>query len=68
MSSSARCSEVAVKCAVFTAVKARLQTIAIGLGGPIKYISADEAAARAKAPNDFPRAWALWKKRALEKQ
>lgn len=49
-------------------MKARLQTIAIGLGGPIKYISADEAAARAKAPNDFPRAWALWKKRALEKQ
>jgi HCOMODA/2-hydroxy-3-carboxy-muconic semialdehyde decarboxylase len=60
--------QTAVKYAVFTEVNARLQTIAIGLGGPIKYISAEEAAARAKAPSDFPRAWALWKKRALEKQ
>jgi len=58
----------AVKYAVFTEVNARLQTIAIGLGGPIKYISADEAAARTQAPSDFPRAWTLWKKRALEKQ
>jgi len=60
--------QTAVKYAVFTEVNARLQTIAIGLGGPIKYISAEEAAARAKAPSDFPRAWAIWKKRALEKQ
>jgi ribulose-5-phosphate 4-epimerase/fuculose-1-phosphate aldolase len=60
--------QTAVKYAVFTEVNARLQTIAIGLGGPVKYISADEAAARAKAPNDFPRAWTLWKKRALEEQ
>jgi len=60
--------QTAVKYAVFTEVNARLQTIAIGLGGSIKYISADEADARAKAPNDFPRAWTLWKKRALDKQ
>jgi ribulose-5-phosphate 4-epimerase/fuculose-1-phosphate aldolase len=59
--------QTAVKYAVFTEVNARLQTIAIGFDGPIKYISAEEAAARAKAPNDFPRAWTLWKKRALEK-
>jgi ribulose-5-phosphate 4-epimerase/fuculose-1-phosphate aldolase len=60
--------QTAVKYAVFTEANARLQTIAIGLGGPIKYISAEEAAARAKAPSDFARACALWKKRALEKQ
>ena len=60
--------QTAVKYAVFTEVNARLQTIAISLGGPIKYISAEEAAARAKAPSDFGRAWAIWKKRALEKQ
>jgi len=57
--------QTAVKYAVFTEVNARLQTIAIGLGGPINYISAEEAAARAKAPSDFARAWELWKKEAL---
>jgi HCOMODA/2-hydroxy-3-carboxy-muconic semialdehyde decarboxylase len=60
--------QTAVKYAVFTETNARLQTIAIGLGGPIKYISAEEAAARAKAPSDFARAWSIWKKRALERQ
>jgi ribulose-5-phosphate 4-epimerase/fuculose-1-phosphate aldolase len=59
--------QTAVRFAIYTEVNARLQAIAIGLGGPIKYISAEEAAARAKAPNDFGRAWAIWKKRALEK-
>jgi HCOMODA/2-hydroxy-3-carboxy-muconic semialdehyde decarboxylase len=60
--------QTAVRYAIYTEVNARLQATAIGLGGPIRYISAEEAAARAKAPNDFARAWALWKKRALEKQ
>jgi hypothetical protein len=31
--------QTAVKYAVFTEMNARLQTIVIGLGGPIKYIS-----------------------------
>jgi hypothetical protein len=44
-----------------------LQAVALSLGGPINYISAEEAAARAKAPSDFARAWALWKKQALGK-
>lgn len=57
--------QTAVRYAVYTEVNARLQAIALGLGGPINYISAEEAAARAKAPNDFARAWALWKKNAL---
>jgi HCOMODA/2-hydroxy-3-carboxy-muconic semialdehyde decarboxylase len=59
--------QIAVRYAIYTEVNARLQTIAIGIGGPISYISAEEAAARARAPTDFPRAWELWKKRALEK-
>ncbi len=59
--------QTAVRYAVYTEVNARLQAIALGLGGPINYISAEEAAARAKAPNDFARAWALWKKKALGK-
>jgi Class II Aldolase and Adducin N-terminal domain len=56
-----------VRYAVYTEVNARLQAIALGLGGPINYISAEEAATRANAPNDFARAWALWKKKALGK-
>jgi ribulose-5-phosphate 4-epimerase/fuculose-1-phosphate aldolase len=59
--------QTAVRYAIYTEMNARLQAIAIGLGGPINYISAEEAAARAKAPNDFARAWELWKKKALEK-
>lgn len=58
----------AVRYAIYTEVNARLQAIAIGLGGPINYISAEEAAARAKAPSDFARAWEVWKKEALGKQ
>ena len=59
--------QMAVRYAIYTEVNARLQTIAISLGGPINYISAEEAAARAKAPSDPARAWELWKKQALGK-
>jgi ribulose-5-phosphate 4-epimerase/fuculose-1-phosphate aldolase len=58
----------AVRYAVYTEVNARLQTIALSLGGPINYISAEEAAARAAGPGDFGRAWDLWKKRALDQR
>ena len=57
--------QIAVRHAIYTEMNARLQTIAITMGGPINFISEGEAAARAKAPNDFGRAWELWKKRAL---
>ena len=40
---------------------------AIGLGGPINYISEEEAVARANAPFDLGRAWDLWKKQSLGK-
>ena len=57
--------QVAVRYAIYTEVNARLQAIAIGLGGPINYISPGEGAARDKNPGDFARAWELWKKKAL---
>jgi len=60
--------QTAVRYAVYTEMNARLQAVAIGLGGgPIKYISGEEADARARAPNDFSRAWTLWRERALGK-
>jgi hypothetical protein len=37
-----------VRKAIYTEVNARLQTIAIGIGGPINYISAEEGAAMRK--------------------
>jgi ribulose-5-phosphate 4-epimerase/fuculose-1-phosphate aldolase len=59
--------QTAVRRAIYTEVNARLQAIAIGLGGPINYISAEEGAARDKTPGDPGRAWDLWKKKALGK-
>ena len=47
--------------AVYTEVNARLQTIALSLGGPITYISAEEGALRDQAGGDESRAWDLWK-------
>jgi ribulose-5-phosphate 4-epimerase/fuculose-1-phosphate aldolase len=58
---------VAVRNAIYTEVNARLQTIAIGIGCPIYYISAEEGAAMDKSPADFGRAWDLWKRNSIEK-
>jgi ribulose-5-phosphate 4-epimerase/fuculose-1-phosphate aldolase len=57
--------QMAVRRAIYTEVNARLQTIAIGIGGPINYISAEEGAARDTSADDAARAWDLWKKKAL---
>jgi ribulose-5-phosphate 4-epimerase/fuculose-1-phosphate aldolase len=57
--------QMAVRRAIYTEVNARLQTIAIGIGGPINYISAEEGAARETSADDAARAWDLWKKKAL---
>jgi ribulose-5-phosphate 4-epimerase/fuculose-1-phosphate aldolase len=57
--------QTAVRRAIYTEVNARLQAIAIGLGGPINYISTEEGAAIDKATGDPGRAWDLWKKKAL---
>jgi HCOMODA/2-hydroxy-3-carboxy-muconic semialdehyde decarboxylase len=59
--------QTAVRYAIYTEVNARLQVIAIGLGGPINYISAEEGAARDTMRGDPGRAWELWKKKALGK-
>ena len=59
--------QAAVRNAIYTQVNARLQAIAIGIGGPINYISAEEGAARDKTPGDPGRAWELRKKKALGK-
>jgi HCOMODA/2-hydroxy-3-carboxy-muconic semialdehyde decarboxylase len=53
--------------AIYTEVNARLQTIAINLGGPVNYISPDEGAQREKTPGDDGRAWDLWKAKATGK-
>jgi ribulose-5-phosphate 4-epimerase/fuculose-1-phosphate aldolase len=57
--------QTAVRYAIYTEVNARMQAVAIGLGGPVNYISAEEGAARDQAPADPGRAWELWKKKAL---
>ena len=53
--------------AVYTEVNARLQTIALSLGGPITYISVEEGALRDQAGGDESRAWDLWKVKAMGK-
>jgi len=53
--------------AVYTEVNARLQTIALGLGGAINYISPEEGALRDKSPGEEGRAWDGWKERAMRK-
>src|SRR5262249_54484818 len=60
--------QMAVRYAIYTEVNARLQAAAIAIGGPINYISAEEGAARDRAPTDFARAWELWKKKTLGKE
>jgi HCOMODA/2-hydroxy-3-carboxy-muconic semialdehyde decarboxylase len=58
--------QTAVRYAIYTEVNARLQATAIGLGGPITYISAAEGAAIDKNPGDLARAWELWKMKAAQ--
>ena len=58
---------LAVRNAIYTEINARLQTTAIGLGGPITYMSPTEGAAMAAAQGDLARAWELWKTAASER-
>ena len=59
--------QTAVGYAIYTEVNARLQTAAIGLGGPITYISDEEGMGREKNPGDPNRGWEFWKQKALGK-
>ncbi len=53
--------------AVYTEINARLQTIALALGGPINYIAPEEGALRDKSPGEEGRAWDGWKEKAMRK-
>ena len=57
--------QTAVRYAIYTEVNARMQAIAISLGGPITYISPEEGAAMGRTPADAGRAWELWRKKAM---
>jgi ribulose-5-phosphate 4-epimerase/fuculose-1-phosphate aldolase len=57
--------QVTVRQAIYTEVNAKLLITALALGGPINYISAEEAAAVEKTPGDVQRGWDLWKRKAL---
>jgi ribulose-5-phosphate 4-epimerase/fuculose-1-phosphate aldolase len=56
---------VAVKDAIYLDANARMQSAAIALGGPIKYISPQEAHAMEAAVGDINRAWDYWRRRAF---
>jgi HCOMODA/2-hydroxy-3-carboxy-muconic semialdehyde decarboxylase len=59
--------QTVVRYTYYTEVNARMQVVALSLGGPINYISTEEAITREKTPIPFERAWELWKKQALAK-
>ena len=54
--------------AIYTEVNARLQTVAIGLGGKVRYLSDLEGDnVTNQQPGNIARAWELWKERAEAK-
>jgi len=53
---------------IYTEVNARLQTVAIGLGGKVRYLSDIEGDnVTNKQPGNIARAWELWKARLTNK-
>ena len=57
--------QTVVRYTYYTEVNAKMQVIALGLGGPVNYVSREEGETREKSPIPFERAWELWKKDAL---
>ena len=57
--------QVTIRDAIYTEVNAKMQIIALGLGGPVNYISEAEGAAVEKNPGDTQRGWDLWKRKAM---
>jgi len=53
--------------AIYTEVDAHELAIALSLGGPINYISAEEGAFKDKQVNEEARAWDLWKERVTKR-
>jgi ribulose-5-phosphate 4-epimerase/fuculose-1-phosphate aldolase len=58
--------QAAVLRAVYTEVNARTLSIALGLGSPITYISAEEGEFKDRQQGDEARTWDLWKERAMK--
>jgi ribulose-5-phosphate 4-epimerase/fuculose-1-phosphate aldolase len=56
---------VAVGRSVYLEINARLQMQAIMIGGPITYLSPEEAQ-KATPPDNYQRAWDLWKQKAMK--
>jgi HCOMODA/2-hydroxy-3-carboxy-muconic semialdehyde decarboxylase len=55
-----------IRYAIYTEENARMQTAAMIMGaGNVNYITAEEGAARDKAPGDINRGWELWKRKAM---
>jgi ribulose-5-phosphate 4-epimerase/fuculose-1-phosphate aldolase len=58
--------QTAVARAIYTEVDARVLTAALGLGGPITYISTEEGTLMGQQPADETRAWNMWKDRVVK--
>jgi HCOMODA/2-hydroxy-3-carboxy-muconic semialdehyde decarboxylase len=58
---------VATARAIFTDENARMQAVALSLGGPVNYLSSAEGALRDRDPSDPTRAWDLWKANVTKK-
>ena len=54
----------AVARAVYLGVNARIQEEAVSLGGHLTYVSPEEAHLRMADPNEYTRAWEMWKAKA----
>jgi HCOMODA/2-hydroxy-3-carboxy-muconic semialdehyde decarboxylase len=48
---------------IYLDINARAQAQAIALGGRLSYVQADEARLRMADPNEYARAWELWKRK-----
>jgi HCOMODA/2-hydroxy-3-carboxy-muconic semialdehyde decarboxylase len=48
---------------IYLDINARAQLQAIALGGRVTYVDADEAKLRMADPNEYSRAWELWKRK-----
>lgn len=57
----------AVGRSVYLDVNARAQAQALALGGKVTYVDADEAKLRMTDPNEYARAWELWKRRLVDR-
>jgi len=53
---------------VYLDLNARAQLQAIQLGGKLTYVEADEAKLRMTDPNEYSRAWDLWKRKVVNSQ